>query len=168
MKSIIIEGADGSGKSYLTRQLATDLDMILLTCGPPPRTYDEYMFWLKSQRLAIQTGGFILDRHSPMSSYAYYDVNTAQVSESTLTTHSIITSMINSPIYILCDTFKPHIDEGKTYKTKAYIDGVKKQIPIIKDRYSVLFRSMEIVPTLYDWEDGEYDKLLETLENETE
>lgn len=164
MRGIVVEGADGNGKSYLVRQLSEDLSIEYKTCGPPPASFNEYNRWLMCQRDCLESGNVILDRHTPLSCYAYYGINKMIVVERVLITHSIATNISTNPLYVLCVADNHKIDKSKSYKTSKYIDTVDTLNSEITKRYYQLFEALSVTPIVYNWQQDSYTDLLNRIQ----
>jgi hypothetical protein len=162
--TIIVEGVDGMGKSYLTRQLGEHFKREVLTCGPAPKTFDQIRYWVGEHEKHVMAGDMILDRVTAFSHYVYKTVLGSTVHTDFLHYRAKRLASYDA-IVILCKTDTP-THEVKEYDDPKQVKLIMENIDNIHRGYLHLFATIGIEPIIYDWKAPDaFANLLKQLED---
>lgn len=147
--TIIVEGVDGMGKSYLTSQLGDTLKRDVLTCGPAPKTFEEIKYWVNEHEKYVLIGDKILDRVTAFSHYVYKTTLGSTVHKNFL--HYRAKRLAShDAIIILCKTDTP-AHELKDYDDPKQVELIMENIDKLHAAYLALFEDIGVEPIIYDW-----------------
>ena len=162
--TIIVEGVDGMGKSYLTQQLGEHFKREVFTCGPAPKTFDEIKYWVNEHEKYVLDGDKILDRVTAFSHYVYKTTLGATVHRDFLHYRAKRLASYDA-IVILCKTETP-THEIKEYDDPKQVELIMQNVDKLHRAYEYLFADIGVKPIIYDWKALDaFANLLKTLEN---
>lgn len=162
--TIIVEGVDGMGKSYLTTQLSDTLKRDVITCGPAPKTLDEIRYWVGEHEKYVIAGDKILDRVTAFSHYVYKTTLGSTIHTDFLHYRAKRLASYDA-IVILCKTDQP-THELKDYDDPKQVKLIMENIDNIHRGYLHLFASIGVDPIIYDWKaPNAFAKLLKKLKD---
>ena len=161
--TIIVEGVDGMGKSYLARQLGEYFKRPVITCGPAPKTFADVTYWTNAHERSVIAGDEVLDRVTAFSHYVYKNtLGTSSHKEYLLYRAKRLASY--DAIVIYCYTKKPK-HELKDYDDPKEVKRVMENVDKLHSAYLDLFTDIGIEPIIYDWKAKKaFDNLLLKLE----
>lgn len=161
--TLIVEGVDGMGKSYLTQQLGEHFKREVLTCGPAPKTFDEIRYWVGEHEKHVLAGDKILDRVTAFSHYVYKTVLGSTVHTDFLHYRAKRLASYDA-IVILCKTDQP-THELKEYDDPKQVKLIMENIDKLHRGYLHLFATIDVDPIIYDWKAPDaFANLLKQLE----
>jgi ABC-type lipoprotein export system ATPase subunit len=132
MSNIIVEGFDGSGKSFLAKHLAAQLEMDLFWAGGPPGSFEATMKCATEQLYKKNT---VFDRITCISEVCYNNkLNSYLYSALTGCMHQHVA---NGDIIIYCSHIIGADDTG--YNDPTHLDKIKIYSSEIIRRYDNLF-----------------------------
>ncbi len=159
MKSIILEGIDGVGKSTLARELGAYYNMGVHSIGGPPPNNDTAQT-MSGYQVAIASSSIVVfDRVTSISRLCYEkDLSVMHVknlgSDSLKLLHDCILIWVTNPV---------PINIVKEYDTDKHLKAIKDNEIMIKDNYQ---RFMSSVPHFhYDYTEMSFKDLIEELNN---
>lgn len=162
MTSIIVEGSDGHGKSYLARQLSERLGMELFICGPAPATDEILQRYLAKQAAAINRGNVVMDRVSALSHQAY-NIAVRKTGYSVALRKALVSIRKAGPHFILCATSEP-IHELADYDSAEFMQKVEAARATLDATYRQELDAAGIDYITYDWrQPGAFEQLLDKL-----
>jgi len=162
--TIIVEGVDGMGKSYLTTQLSDTLKRNVITCGPAPQDFDEIKYWVNEHEKHVIAGDKILDRVTAFSHYVYKTTLGATVHKDFLHYRAKRLASYDA-IVILCKTDTP-THELKDYDNPEKVKVIMENIDKLHAAYVYLFTTIGVIPIIYDWKaPNAFALLLKKLED---
>jgi hypothetical protein len=145
--AIILEGADGCGKSTLSAIIAEYFDIEVYHPGRPQTGTEMYdaIYMIKSRE-----GNTVIDRVPWISDVVY---NIALNRPHKIPVETMNTFIDSTDIVIWCN---PSIDElnivdGKSHKPVDYLNQVKESSKRIRDEYFALFKSYPYDFFVYDY-----------------
>lgn len=147
--TLIVEGVDGMGKSYLTTQLSDSLKREVMTCGPAPKTFDEIKYWVHEHEKYVLAGDKILDRVTAFSHYVYTTTFGKTIYKDFLHYRAKRLASYDAVI-ILCKTDTP-THELKNYDDPQKVKVIMENIDKLHAAYLDLFEDIGVEPIIYDW-----------------
>lgn len=155
-KSVILEGANGCGKSTLARQLEKDLGLTYSHSGPNPGDSDKAREACINQ-IKLLEQGCVVDRVTPISRVIYdWDV----IPESELKEYNyFLEVMLSRAVVIHCTA--TGLFTNKSYYPEGHYERVLKDSDKIKELYADLMQGIPHIK--YDWTSDSYYKLLEKI-----
>jgi hypothetical protein len=147
--TIIVEGVDGMGKSYLTSQLSYELKRDVMTCGPAPKDFDEIKYWVHEQERNVIEGDEILDRVTAFSHYVYTTTFGKTIYKDFLLYCAKRLASYDA-IVILCKTDTP-THELKDYDDPEKVKVIMENVDKLHAAYLDLFEDIGVEPIIYDW-----------------
>ena len=147
--TIIVEGVDGMGKSYLTSQLSYELKRDVMTCGPAPKDFDEIKYWVHEQERNVIEGDEILDRVTAFSHYVYTTTFGKTIYKDFLLYRAKCLASYDA-IVILCKTDTP-THELKDYDDPEKVKVIMENVDKLHAAYLDLFEDIGVEPIIYDW-----------------
>ena len=150
MRSVIVEGVDGTGKSTLAAHLAKKFGLRHMRNGPRPKNLIEARRYVNWQLLALRYGGYVVDRITPMSQVAYGACHGAlNEDELHFFDESLNAMLIEQAVFIYCRTDRPkHTLED--YDDPDGAASVEPYIQEIMKAYEQRFATFNMKPLVYD------------------
>ena len=162
MKSIILEGIDGTGKSTLALALAEKLGFAIVHAGGPPGSDSEAIRCCVSQQDYIDSGDWILDRVTPISRQCY-ELHIGDDHRMELQTS--LKRMLDDVVVIWCDTNVRH-HEVKEHDTEEHIKHIADNHDEIQRNYINMMDSLAergYAVLHYDYQTDRLDDFLEVV-----
>lgn len=139
MKTLIIEGPDGCGKSTLAKRLGYELRRPVKTFGSGLTTRADIMKFLKEQQHTAQQRYAIFDRCTAMSELVYSRVFQRPLGLSMASVfRSHLLTLCESCVFIRCDTDNP-VHEKSPHDTDEFYDAVNTRLHAIQRAYDDVF-----------------------------
>lgn len=150
---IIIEGPEGSGKSYLAKQLAEATDLPVHHFGGPPKSAEEHARQLKKSMQLLDT--LVIQDRSPWVSEPVYNVALRSEEHMVKWPHYWSGIILKKMKIIYCrppdETIRLNLCKApKGYKSEDYEELIKKQSKVLITTYD-LFMSRIKPWVVYDW-----------------
>jgi hypothetical protein len=161
MRSIVLEGPDGAGKSYLGERLSRELNMPLVHTGGPARTTEQlYQFIDRFTR-----EGCIFDRHPLISDCIY---KTA-LGLRNLEDPRVLVKLLRrwNPVVVYCrlesiDDMQANIVRtSKAHKPPEYLEKVLANHLRVTQCYDLFFAKLPYLN--YAWDTDSYNELLSDI-----
>jgi len=159
MKSIIVEGYDGCGKSTLARRLGGFFGLGVHMIGGPPKS-DEQASTMANYQLAIaEHSNVVFDRITPLSRLCYEEgLDDRHVA----VMYAYMDAIIRHSIVIWATVPKVK-HEWKEYDTKDHINKILANEENIKHKYHEI---MDTIPHIhYDYTEMSFEDLLEEVKD---
>lgn len=161
-KSIIVEGVDGMGKSYLAHQLSIALGYKLAICGPAPTDLVSIKYWVGVHREQVAEGATVLDRVTAFS-HSVYDGVFGFGEHKAFLLQEAKALLSYEPLVIYCKTKNP-MHEVKSYDDPLRVAQIEANTDLLLTEYEHYFAELGIEPIVYDWtEPAAFDRLLQKI-----
>ena len=134
MPNIVLEGFDGSGKSYLSKALSGELGMPIVWPGGPPKDVSDMLLRLHHQ---LETTNTIFDRVTSVSEACYredLDMTTSQLLKRCRTIMSH-----RGDIFVYCTNIVGEDESG--FQDEGHQCMVIRRTGEITHKYSRLFKN---------------------------
>lgn len=153
MRSVIIEGYDGCGKSTLATYLSNNMGLPVYLAGPKPKNLWEIIKRIFEQNKALNDG-VIMDRCTPISE-AIYGEKTNNIIYKLLTRY-----FLSKADLVLCVSENP-IHVIKQYDTIEHIEFIENNKEKLMNSYYDYLLPFNYF--LYDWRKADVDDVLRCL-----
>ena len=161
-RSIIIEGVDGMGKSYLAQHLSIALGYDLAICGKAPTDLPSIKYWLGVQQEQVAKGATVLDRVTAFS-HTIYDNVFGFGQHRDFLVHQAKALLMHQPVVIYAKTDRV-IHRTKHYDDPLRVAQIEANTDLLCEEYEHLFTELGIKPIVYDWtKPGAFEILLERI-----
>ena len=159
MKSIILEGIDGCGKSQLARELGAYYSMGVHSIGGPPKNNDTAVTMSGYQVRIASASRVVFDRVTCISRLCYEkNLSTMHVKQMGMDAASLLNKCI-----VIWVTNPAPLNVVKEYDTDIHLQAIKKNEVMIKDNYQ---RFMETTPHFhYDYTEMTFKDLIEEIDS---
>jgi len=135
MRNIIIEGVDGTGKTYIAKVLSEIFDMPIHWPGGPPKNLSEMLLRLHEQ---FEFRGMIFDRVTAISEACYRENLSIDFAGILRTCRQEMYRQNN--LFIYCNNIIGEDDSG--YQDAAHQKSVKRRFEKIRLNYDLIFKDL--------------------------
>lgn len=153
IRSIIIEGPDGAGKTTLAKKLADRLGATLRESDGPPKSRIEFQIVVdECFKMHTTERLVVFDRHSLISNTVYRTALGKELFRSPIDCRIGLIDL--NPIIVYCrypdidEMFNRMIKTGKEHKPPEYVQLVKENYIRIVNTYDIMFSGLDHV--VYD------------------
>ena len=159
MKSIILEGIDGCGKSQLARELGAYYNMGVHLIGGPPKNNDTAVTMSGYQVRIATASTVVFDRVTSISRLCYEkDLSTMHVKQLGMDASVLVRKCL-----VIWVTNPVPINVVKDYDSDEHLKAIKNNEVMIKDNYK---RFMDTCPHFhYDYTEMTFKDLIEEIDS---